>query len=290
MSTQPGVDNRTLPNGQINPKYVDLLDEDPPIAGQTHVCISFISPEDILKKRETYLFEKFVARWDMAKSLEKFQEFVNFIAYKYTLEGEKLMADFAEFTVTEDAKMKEDAALIENDYKNFIEKHGDRINQEFNRDHQFQTSVRGIKVRGVFSSQPEAENYCRKLRERDPNHDIFVGQVGVWMPHHVDAYKLGKIEFMEPELNRLYQEKMVNQEKAKQAFDQRVMDAKRKAIEDNIAKARASGNKLTQTLDENGNLVGVNTMSFDDRTPAEEKERDAYNQSVFDTANTKKQD
>jgi hypothetical protein len=48
---------------------------------------------------------------------------------------------------------------------------------------------------------------------------------------------------------------MKNEEKAKQDFDDRVKAAKRKAIEDNIAKAKASGNKLTQTIDEQGNLV-----------------------------------
>ena len=30
-------------------KYVDLLEEDKPIAGQKFACISFVSPENILK-------------------------------------------------------------------------------------------------------------------------------------------------------------------------------------------------------------------------------------------------
>ena len=57
MST---FERKTLENGQENPKYVDLLDEDPPIAGQKFAVVSFISPENILKKRELYLFEQFV--------------------------------------------------------------------------------------------------------------------------------------------------------------------------------------------------------------------------------------
>ena len=32
-------------DGQINPKYIDLCDEDQPIAGQKFACLSFISPE-----------------------------------------------------------------------------------------------------------------------------------------------------------------------------------------------------------------------------------------------------
>ena len=52
-------------------------------------------------------------------------------------------------------------------------------------------------------------------------------------------------------------EKEANEHKAKQEFDARVKETKRKAIEENIERARQSGNKLTQQMDEEGNLVGV---------------------------------
>ena len=43
-----------------NNKYVDLLDEDKPIAGQKFACLSFISPEKILKtKRIIYIWRIF---------------------------------------------------------------------------------------------------------------------------------------------------------------------------------------------------------------------------------------
>jgi predicted ATP-binding protein involved in virulence len=75
---------------------------------------------------------------------------------------------------------------------------------------------------------------------------------------------------MEEELNQLHHEKLKNEEKAKQEFDQRIRDAKRKAIEENVKKARESGNKLTQTMTEDGELVGVNkTVNFDERDVAE---------------------
>ncbi len=57
-------ERKTLSDGTVNPKYVDLLDEDAPVAGQKFVCISFLSPEKILQKRETYLFDQFVKQWD----------------------------------------------------------------------------------------------------------------------------------------------------------------------------------------------------------------------------------
>ena len=56
-------DKKLSPDGTANSKYVDLCDEDPPLAGQKFACMSFVSPEKILKKREVYLFNQFVKNW-----------------------------------------------------------------------------------------------------------------------------------------------------------------------------------------------------------------------------------
>jgi hypothetical protein len=262
-----GFQKKTLDDGQKNPKYVDLCDEDPVIASQKFVCLSFVSPEKILKQREQYIFEKFVQQWEFSKSIEKFGDFLNFVAFKYKIKMDDIMNDMKEYVTEEKKHLK--SFSIENDFKNFMDKNEDRITEDFNKNHDFNTSVRGVKVRGAYSSQAEAELRCKKLRENDPHHDIFVGPVGVWMPWDPDAYKTGRVEFMEEELNQLHQEKIKNEEKAKQEFDQRVRDAKRKAIEENVKKARESGNKLTQTLNEDGELIGVNkTVNFDEREVA----------------------
>ena len=255
-------------NGEPNPKYIDLCDEDQPIAGQKFACMSFISPEKILKKREVFLFDKFVKQWDFAKSMEKYMEFLHFISYKYSLNQEDVIKDFSEFAKEEEIKLKESS--IEEDYKNFIDKQEEKINELFNKNNKFQTSVRGLKVRGVFPTEEEAEMKCKKLREFDPNHDIFVGPVGMWIPWDPDAYKTGRVEFLEDELNQLHQEKIKNETRAKQEFDQRIKDTKRKAIEENIKLATQSGNVLTQTLNSDGELVGVKeTTDFESRDVAD---------------------
>jgi hypothetical protein len=264
MST---FERKNLPNGAPNPKYVDLCDEDTPIAGQKFACVSFISPEKVLKKREIFMFEHFLKQWDFTKSMEKMGDFLNFLAYKNNLDIQTVMADFTEFAKEEDAKMK--STSVDGDYKNFIEKQEEKYAEMFQKTNAFQTSVRGIKVRGVFSTQDEAELHCKKVREADPNHDIFVGPVGIWMPWDPDAYKTGRVEFMEEELNQLHSEKIKNEARAKQEFDKRVMESKKKAIAENIKLAEKSGNVLTQTMDDNGNLVGVRErVNFDDREVA----------------------
>ena len=54
MTDKNRYENQNLPNGAKNPKYVDLLEEDKPIAGQKFTCVSFVSPEKILKKKEIF--------------------------------------------------------------------------------------------------------------------------------------------------------------------------------------------------------------------------------------------
>lgn len=269
MSTSSfNIEKPFLKNGKKNPKYVDLMTEDKTIPGQKYGCFSFICPEHILKKRELFIFERFVKNWDMSKSMEKFNEFNNFLAFKYNLNIEKVVADFNDFVKEEETNIKK-ASSIEDDWKNFLDKNEESLNAEFNQTHQFQTSVRGFKARGNFSTQEEAENYAKTLREEDPDFDIFVGSVGVWMPIDIPAYKAGKTEYLEPTLNKLFEEKHKNEEMAKKEFNDRVKESKKKAIEENIKLASASGNKLTQTIDEDGNLFGVNNMDFSNREVAE---------------------
>jgi len=279
FSQKQSFERKTLPNGKSNPKYVDLCDEDSPIAGQKFACMSFVSPENIIKKREGFLFDEFIKQWEFSKSMSKFGDFLNFVAYKYNIKIEDLTDDFNEYAKSEEQKLREEE--FESHFRTFCDKNEDALNLRFNREHAFQTSTRGLKVRGVFNTQEEAELRCKKLREVDPHHDIFVGPVGMWIPWDPDAYKTGRVEFMEEELNQLHSEKLKNEERAKQAFDKRVNDAKKKAIMDNIELAKKSGNVLTQTIDESGNLVGVNNnVNFDEREAADTDNTDAHAQQL----------
>ena len=248
-----GVELQTDKHGIINPKYVDLLEEDKPIAGQKFACLSFVSPESILKQKDHFFFEKFLHYWDYQKSMEKFIQFLNFVSFKHHLEFEKLTVDFQEFAKEEKDILQK--SNIYDEYKTFLDKHEDELDNEFGEKHSFQTSVRGLKVRGVFGSQKEAELRCQMLREVDPNHDVFVGPVGLWVPFHPEAYKTGRVEYMEETLNQLMAEKKKNEEQAKNEFEKRVKETKAKAIEENKKLAKESGNKLTQMLAKDGSTL-----------------------------------
>ena len=246
---------KKIVNGKPNPKYVDLLEEDKPIAGQKFVCVSFCSPENILKEKQMFFFEEFLKKWELNKSMEKFVQFIQFISFKYNVSFDDLTTDFKDFVKDEKDLLAKSG--MEDEYKTFIDNNEDELQKQFDITHNFQTNTRGLKIRGSFPTQEEAELRCKMLREIDPNHDVYVGPVGLWMPWNPEAYKTGRVEYMEEELNQLMSEKQKNESSAKSAFEQRVKETKQKAIEENIKNAEKSGNTLTQSIDTQGNLVGV---------------------------------
>ena len=250
---------RKLENGKPNSKYVDLLEEDKAIAGQKFVCVSFVSPEKILKQKEIFFFEQFLKKWDLNKSMEKFVQFLNFVSFKYNMNFDDLTNDFKEFVKEEKEELSKSS--MNDEYKTYLDNNEEELEKQFGIEHNFQTCTRGLKVRGVYPTMEEAELRCKMLREVDPNHDVFVGPVGLWMPWDPEAYKTGRVEYMEEELNQLMHEKKKNEANAKLAFDQRVKESKQKAIDENIKNAEKTGNTLTQTIDEQGNLIGVNNVN-----------------------------
>ena len=255
---------KQMSDGSPNSKYVDVLDEDKSVAGQKFCCLSFISPESILKNKREFMFNEFLKNWELNKSLEKFTQFLSFVAYKHKVSFEALQSDLGEFCKEEKDKVFNTS--LNDEFKTFLDKNEDRLATEFDEMNKFQTSVRGVKVRGSYPSMQEAQLRAEALRAVDSSHDVYVGQVGLWMPFHPEAYKTGRVEYMESELNELMHEKNKNESKAKEDFDVRVKDAKKQAIEDNKKKALESGNVLTQTIDEQGNLVSVKDVTtFDNR-------------------------
>ena len=243
-------------DGSENPKYVDLLTEDKPISGQKFSCMSFISPEKILTQKNEFYFTEFLKHFDFSKSVERFTQFLNFVSYKYSLDFPKLTADFQEYLNEE--KELATVQYVRDEYKNFLDVNEERLEEEFGRAHSFQTNTRGVKNRGNYSTQEEAELRAKLLRETDPSHDVYVGPVGMWVPWEPEAYKTGRVEYLEEELNQLMSEKNKNEAFAKSEFEKRISEKKKEVIEENKKLAKKTGNKLTQNIDQDGNLIGIN--------------------------------
>lgn len=243
----------------IKEKEVDVLDQDLPINGQKFVCVSFLSPDKLLRQKQEYIMNAFLKQVDTKKSLERYQAFLKFLTYKYNLSFDDVLSDLNEFVESEKDTFQNENFYDE--YKTFVEQKEDELTLSFSKEHDFQTNVRGLKIRGSYETQEEAEMRCKNLRKNDPNHDIFVGPVGVWMPWEPDAYKTGKVEYLEKELNQLMKEKIHNTEVQKKEFDERVKQSKIEAIEENKRKAKESGVKLSQNVKKDGTLYKTNKVA-----------------------------
>lgn len=270
-------------DGTPNNKYVDLLDEDKAISGQKFVCVSFISPENIIKNKNIFLFENFLKQWDLNNSLQKYRQFLNYISFKYDVDFDSLNNELDNFCLEEKENLRNDSKNLFDDYKTFLDTNEEKLTEKYDTSNNFQTSVRGLKVRGCFPNMGEAELRCKMLREIDPTHDVYVGPVGMWMPFHPEAYKTGRVEYLEPELNQLMHEKNKNETNARKEFDQRLLDSKKKAMKDNEERAKESGNLLTQKLNEDGNLISVKDINTFDNELGENVEVTDIHKKLFES-------
>lgn len=191
-------------------KEVDYLDEDKPIRGQNFVLLSFLSPEDVLVNKEAYMFSKFLTKFstDMTVLLDG-------ISAKYS--------DSKDFVDS----VKENNAHIFNP-KDMSEQYGfyksvnnDELESSYHRDNNFTTSIRGIKVRGVFDTIEEAKNRSEFVKKIDNKFNIYIAQVGCWCPWSPNPDCLENQEYAETQLNTLMKEYKKNMNDKDVVFESR---------------------------------------------------------------------
>ena len=255
MSRTNQFEKKVNADGTPNEKYVDALKEDKAFPGQNFSCVSFMNPDKILAQRDHFMFEQFVKQWGMTNSMKTFSTFINFLSYKYSIDMGELTPLFEDFVKEEETKIKE--ISVKDQFQFFMDKNGTELGKRFDIKNKFKTSVRGVKVRGSFETLEQANLRAKVLREGDPNHNVYVGETGKWLMFDPGELSAGQTDYLEDELNQLAHEKDKNEAIAKAAFDKRVLETKKKAMQENEENSKKTGNKLTQKLDDDGNLVGI---------------------------------
>jgi len=210
----------------------DYLDIDSPVNGQNYCCLSFVSPEDIIEDRHSFNVSKFLQ--SVCKSND--------------MQFDKVMQQ----------------------YKDFTYKHEESLQKEYDERNNFKTSVRGIKVRGVYQSRQEAELRASKLHKTDQNFHVFVGQVGYWLPWNPNPDKIEDEHFTDTQLNELmqkYKENNVNKDifyeeqkrdKIKAAQEERIRsEREKKASEslDDVSEKEADFEPCAESVDEPCSIV-----------------------------------
>ena len=101
---------------------------------------------------------------------------------------------------------------VQEEYDNFLFAHGSKLEEEFFAKNEFRTTMRGIKVRGVFASEAEAAARAKRLQKADPSFNIYQGYVGKGLAWEPDANKVGDQEYANEELNTLMKKYRENEE------------------------------------------------------------------------------
>lgn len=91
--------------------------------------------------------------------------------------------------------------------------------------------MRGLKIRGSYSQKEEAEARAKKLQKMDPDHNIYVGQVGKWLPWDPSPASIPDQEYAEEQLNTLMKKYKENEEAREQFHkEQRERNRKNKTV------------------------------------------------------------
>lgn len=168
----------------------DFLEVDQTIPGQNYTCLSFISPEKIISEKKDFISFKYLEHL-----------FNNELEYESLKENCKL-SNYS--TKLEDFRVGNQIVL----------------DKEYNDMSDFQTSVRGVKVRGTYETEREAKVRAEVLRRRFPNDNVFVGQVGYWLPWDPNPLDVKNLEYQENELNTLMKKYNENMEHREFMFDE----------------------------------------------------------------------
>ena len=194
-------------------KVVDYLEEDSEIPTQRYAIISFISPEKVIKQKQEFYYERFLEWLDLDWKVSGLETLMAFIAKKYSMKTEDLMADMQEFKKVHESEIKK--TDVHEKYEVFLMKHEKDLDTEFTEKHEFQTNVRGVKVRRVFANLEEAQMYSKVLQRKFPRDNLYLGKVGCWLPWDPSEHVMPEVEYAEKELNemmRKYKENEVNKD------------------------------------------------------------------------------
>jgi hypothetical protein len=260
----------------VSTKEVDYLEQDEPIRNQSFVCLSFISPEEILKNKEAFFFEKYTETY-AKKNVEFLDTLSNLFPDKK--DEIRILKDNFDFLF--------DSTKINESYSYFVKDSLDSLEKEFYEKNNFQTSIRGIKVRGVYDTLQEAQARSQKLRKMENNKfSIYVAQVGCWCPWSPNPDSIEDQEFAETELNTLMKKYKENNENKTEFFEQRKDDMKKQIAESEKAKKDklvSDTITITEELDEldvESNVYDISTCPIPSTAVPSLEDDDPWNQKM----------
>lgn len=253
----------------------DFLEEDPEIRSQKFVLLSFLSPESVLDNKDQYFFSEFVKQYEIDYKIRNLETYlvsvVRGVNDKLTTEADRLEAaspdlsgaallcrkgrlDMASILQTYHNFVKENdktikKTTIKEAYDDFLFKQQSKLEDEFFQKNEFRTSIRGLKVRGVTGTHGEAVAMAKKLQRSDAIHNIFLGEVGKWLPWDPKPHQVQDQEYAEDQLNQLMKRYKDNEE----ARDKFMTEQRKSGIKTKTKEVLgADGNPVSGEASEDG--------------------------------------
>ena len=235
---------------QMSTVVEDFLDEDAEISGQRYVLLSFVSPEKVLENKDLFFFKKFLDSYevdwklknlekymvdivknindqldDKMRELEKKEQFEQAeICRKNRVSIDNVMNQYNTFVQKNKADINK--TKIAEAYDNFMYANKTKLEEEFYSVNEFRTSVRGIKVRGVYGNPKEAELKAKKLQTKDKYNNIFIGDVGKWLPWDPQPHEVADQDYGQDQLNTLMRKYKENEDNRDKFFEERTKGSK----------------------------------------------------------------
>ena len=239
----------------------DYLSVDNSIPGQNYVCMSFVSPEKLIQDFKGFQMCKFLQSYCKEQDL-KYDE-------------------------------------LYSKFEDYIYKYSEELERDFDEKNEYKTSMRGVKVRGVYNTKEEAENKAKTLSRTDSTFNVFVGQVGYWLPWDPCADNVDKEVFQDEQLNQLmegYEKNNINreifyeelkQDKIQTAKDEYMAAKKKKLEEDKKLEEenKRAEDKVKEIEDNDANNDATNDATNEGTTVEEIKDEPLQEENVDYTLN-----
>lgn len=194
----------------VSVKECDYLTEDPPLRGQNYACVSFITPEDVIKKKELFFFEMFINNFslDMNEFFQRLEE-----KYKDEIDVINSIKEKYDYVFKPEA--------LNEEYQYYVNNNSTNLEKDYYEKNNFQTSIRGLKIRGTFDTLKEAEVRAQVLKKIDDRFNVYVAQVGCWVPFSPNPDDIENQEYAETQLNTLMKNYKENQDKKDLFYEER---------------------------------------------------------------------
>jgi hypothetical protein len=187
----------------------DFLSVDATIPGQQYTCLSFLSPDALIKKKEMFYMMHLLR--DIFAHDDKINELKTNV--------KNGTANYTYMT-----SLYDDFVYI-----------NPQLQTMFDEQQDYKTNVRGIKIRGTYSTRQEAEVHAKRLQQFDKNFNIYVGEVGHWLPWDPDPDAIEGQEYGDGALNTLMHKYRENKEERDQHYqmvkENKMQDAAKISLE-----------------------------------------------------------